>query len=179
VYQYQLNKTRTNYCICIRVSSGSNGDGQARLPRGSRGRRGLLLQRVAAEYLDAHDVCRGGRGRASAGERGGAGDPRAAPAAGLRRAPGPRRQHPLRQLAARRGGVQQAGLETVPTKCERYVGNYMLGGHYRRDSRIVIDEAIAYAESLKLAGNGKEAWVFDIDETSLSNLPYYATHGFG
>jgi acid phosphatase len=69
--------------------------------------------------------------------------------------------------------------KTVPAKCERYVGNYMLGGHYRRDSRVVIDEAIAYAESLKLAGNGKELWVFDIDETSLSNLPYYATHGFG
>ncbi|XP_062181414.1 stem 28 kDa glycoprotein-like [Phragmites australis] len=67
----------------------------------------------------------------------------------------------------------------VPAYCERYVGHYMLGGHYRRDSRVVVDEAIAYAEGLKLAGNGKEVWVFDIDETSLSNLPYYATHGFG
>jgi predicted secreted acid phosphatase len=38
---------------------------------------------------------------------------------------------------------------------------------------------IAYAEGLKLASNGKEVWVFDIDETSLSNLPYYAKHGFG
>jgi hypothetical protein len=44
---------------------------------------------------------------------------------------------------------------TVPTKCERYVGNYMLGGHYRRDSHVVIDEAIAYAESLKLTGNAR------------------------
>ncbi|KXG21493.1 hypothetical protein SORBI_3009G070800 [Sorghum bicolor] len=68
---------------------------------------------------------------------------------------------------------------TVPGSCEGYVGHYMLGGHYRRDSRVVVDEAIAYAEGLKLAGNGKEVWVFDIDETSLSNLPYYATHGFG
>uniref|UniRef100_A0A453QHY6 Acid phosphatase n=1 Tax=Aegilops tauschii subsp. strangulata TaxID=200361 RepID=A0A453QHY6_AEGTS len=39
--------------------------------------------------------------------------------------------------------------------------------------------AIAYLDSLRLAGNGKEVWVFDIDETMLSNLPYYATHGFG
>ncbi|TVU17102.1 hypothetical protein EJB05_33116 [Eragrostis curvula] len=69
--------------------------------------------------------------------------------------------------------------KTVPANCEGYVGHYMLGGHYRRDSRVVVDEAVAYAESLKLAGNGKEVWVFDIDETSLSNLPYYATHGFG
>lgn len=69
--------------------------------------------------------------------------------------------------------------KTVPANCEGYVGHYMLGGHYRRDSRVVVDEAIAYAEGLKLAGNGKGVWVFDIDETSLSNLPYYATHGFG
>ena len=32
---------------------------------------------------------------------------------------------------------------------------------------------------LMVAGNGKEVWVFDIDETSLSNLPYYAKHGLG
>jgi hypothetical protein len=54
----------------------------------------------------------------------------------------------------------------------------MMGGQYRRDSRFVIDEAVAYAESLNLTGTGKE-WVFDVDETTLSNLPYYAKHGFG
>ena len=58
-------------------------------------------------------------------------------------------------------------------------GHYMLGRQYRWDSRVVIDEAIAYAEGLMIAGNGKEVWVFDIDETSLSNLPYYAKHGLG
>ncbi|OQU77579.1 hypothetical protein SORBI_3009G071100 [Sorghum bicolor] len=41
------------------------------------------------------------------------------------------------------------------------------------------DYAIAYAEGLKLAGNGKEVWVFDVDETSLSTFPYYAREGFG
>uniref|UniRef100_A0A453QF42 Acid phosphatase 1 n=1 Tax=Aegilops tauschii subsp. strangulata TaxID=200361 RepID=A0A453QF42_AEGTS len=69
--------------------------------------------------------------------------------------------------------------KTVPASCEGYVGHYMLGGHYRRDSKLVIDQAISYVDSLKLAGNGKEVWVFDVDETTLSNLPYYATHGFG
>lgn len=69
--------------------------------------------------------------------------------------------------------------KTIPANCEDYVGHYMLGGHYRRDSKVVVDEAISYAEGLTLAGNGKELWVFDIDETSLSNLPYYAKHGFG
>ncbi|XP_040380393.1 acid phosphatase 1-like [Oryza brachyantha] len=69
--------------------------------------------------------------------------------------------------------------ETVPAKCEGYVGHYMLGGHYRRDSAVVVDEAVAYAETLQLAGNGKEVWIFDVDETTLSNLPYYANYGFG
>ncbi|KAE8787177.1 Stem 28 kDa glycoprotein [Hordeum vulgare] len=69
--------------------------------------------------------------------------------------------------------------KTVPASCEGYVGHYMLGSHFRRDSKVVIDQALAYVDSLKLAGNGKEVWVFDIDETTLSNLPYYAKHGFG
>ncbi|XP_004963522.1 stem 28 kDa glycoprotein [Setaria italica] len=68
---------------------------------------------------------------------------------------------------------------TVPVDCEGYVGHYMLGGHYRQDSGDVVDEAVAYAEGLKLGGKGKEVWVFDTDETTLSNLPYYATDGFG
>ncbi|RLN27671.1 hypothetical protein C2845_PM05G26180 [Panicum miliaceum] len=105
--------------------------------------------------------------------------------------------HALRPLVGsggelgRRGGVpcdswrlaveayNKRDWRTVPADCEGYVGHYMLGGHYRQDSRVVVDEAVAYAEGLKLGGKGKEVWVFDIDETSLSNLPYYATHGFG
>ncbi|KAE8796099.1 putative 26S proteasome non-ATPase regulatory subunit 3 [Hordeum vulgare] len=63
--------------------------------------------------------------------------------------------------------------------CEGYVGHYMIGSHFRRDSKVVIDQALAYVDSLKLSGNGKEVWVFDINETTLSNLPYYAKHGFG
>ena len=55
----------------------------------------------------------------------------------------------------------------------------MLGLQYRMDSEVVANEAILYAQSLKLAGDSKDIWVFNIDETSLSNLPYYARHGFG
>ncbi|XP_066361091.1 acid phosphatase 1-like [Miscanthus floridulus] len=98
--------------------------------------------------------------------------------------------HMLRHLG-RRGGVPcdswrfavetntLRGWKTVPARCEKYVGNYMLGGHYRSDSRAVVNEAIAYAEGLKVSGEGKEVWVFDVDETTISNLPYYAKHGFG
>ncbi|KAF5931998.1 hypothetical protein HYC85_028169 [Camellia sinensis] len=69
--------------------------------------------------------------------------------------------------------------KTVPRSCKKYIGHYMLGKQYRKDSKAVVDQALSYAQSLKLAGDGKDVWVFDIDETTLSNLPYYAHHGFG
>ena len=68
---------------------------------------------------------------------------------------------------------------TVPADCEEYVGKYMQGGQYHADSKVVVDEAIAYAKGLELGGEGNEVWVFDVDETTLSNLPFYAKHGFG
>ncbi|XP_015902068.3 stem 28 kDa glycoprotein [Ziziphus jujuba] len=69
------------------------------------------------------------------------------------------------------------GWKTVPEECEGYVGNYLLGGQYRKDSKVVTYEAYEYAKSLRV--RKKDLWIFDIDETSLSNLPYYAKHGFG
>ncbi|KAJ4718012.1 acid phosphatase 1-like [Melia azedarach] len=68
---------------------------------------------------------------------------------------------------------------TVPKKCEGDVELYMTGSQYLKDSKAVTDEAFTYAESLELAGDGKDIWVFDIDETSLSNLPFYALYGLG
>ncbi|KAK8479040.1 hypothetical protein V6N13_078028 [Hibiscus sabdariffa] len=69
--------------------------------------------------------------------------------------------------------------DIVPGQCEDYVGHYMMGHQYRKDSSMVTDQAILHAQSLTLGRDGKDVWVFDIDETSLSNLPYYACHGFG
>ncbi|EAY82942.1 hypothetical protein OsI_38160 [Oryza sativa Indica Group] len=71
------------------------------------------------------------------------------------------------------------GWKTVPADCAEYVSDYLTGERYGRDSDVVINEAIAYAESLKLSGHGKEIWVFDVDETALSTLPYQAKHGYG
>ena len=62
----------------------------------------------------------------------------------------------------------------VPENCKDYVGHYMLGKQYREDCDVVAKAALEYAKSLKLAGDGKDVWVLDIDETALSNLPYYA-----
>lgn len=67
----------------------------------------------------------------------------------------------------------------APEGCEGYIGNYMLGGQYRKDSKVVADEAYEYAKSLKIRDIGKDVWVFDVDETVLSHVPFYALHGFG
>ncbi|KAL3511727.1 hypothetical protein ACH5RR_024444 [Cinchona calisaya] len=71
--------------------------------------------------------------------------------------------------------------DLVPETCEDYVGNYMLGKQYRLDCEAVADIAIEYAENLTIPDDGKSIWVFDIDETAFSNLPYYArpSVGFG
>ncbi|OVA12459.1 Acid phosphatase (Class B) [Macleaya cordata] len=87
--------------------------------------------------------------------------------------------NPAPAVTSLRGITPTRNWKTVPVQCKDYVGHYMLGHLYRNDSKIVTDEAAKYAQSLNLTGDGKETWVFDIDETTLSNLPYYARHGFG
>lgn len=62
----------------------------------------------------------------------------------------------------------------IPGACVDYVGHYMVGKQYRLDCDTVVNAAIEHAKSLKIPRDGKGIWVFDIDETSLSNLPYYA-----
>ncbi|PON54487.1 Acid phosphatase [Parasponia andersonii] len=71
------------------------------------------------------------------------------------------------------------GWKTVPVTCEDYIGHYMLGSQYRKDSKVIAKEGFFHVKSLNLSKNGKDIWVFDVDETTLSNLPYYAEHGFG
>ncbi|RDY03098.1 Acid phosphatase 1, partial [Mucuna pruriens] len=69
--------------------------------------------------------------------------------------------------------------KTVPEECAEYVREYMTGKGYVVDLEMVSKEAGEFAKSVELAGDGKDAWIFDIDETLLSNLPYYAAHGYG
>lgn len=76
------------------------------------------------------------------------------------------------QLAVETNNRRSFG--TVPQECEDYVGHYMLGAQYREDCKYVAATAYEYAKSLQLKGDGKDIWVFDLDETTLSNLPYYA-----
>ncbi|KAL9399360.1 hypothetical protein Peur_008321 [Populus x canadensis] len=67
----------------------------------------------------------------------------------------------------------------VPSRCVSYVQDYMTGDGYRSDSEVAASYALGFAKTVEIAGDGKDAWVFDVDETLLSNLPYYAVHGFG
>ncbi|XWS69958.1 hypothetical protein CRYUN_Cryun03dG0008100 [Craigia yunnanensis] len=67
----------------------------------------------------------------------------------------------------------------IPSRCESFVQDYMISQRYMSDSEVVANYSIGYASSVDIAPDGKDAWIFDVDETLLSNLPYYQAHGFG
>lgn len=69
--------------------------------------------------------------------------------------------------------------KTIPQECVDYVKDYMMGRAYSIDVERVSKEAGVFAKSVELSGDGKDIWIFDVDETLLSNLPYYAEHGYG
>lgn len=69
--------------------------------------------------------------------------------------------------------------KTIPKECADYVQEYMTGRGYELDLQRVSNDAGIYARSVNLSRDGKDAWIFDVDETLLSNLPYYAEHDYG
>jgi hypothetical protein len=76
------------------------------------------------------------------------------------------------RLAVETNNIREWDL--VPQACENYVGHYMLGHQYRKDCNAAAYAAYQYAKSLGLPKDSRNVWIFDIDETALSNLPYYA-----
>ncbi|KAM7491770.1 hypothetical protein LguiA_034691 [Lonicera macranthoides] len=69
--------------------------------------------------------------------------------------------------------------KTIPEECADYVKEYMTGKSYKIELDRVAKEARVYANSVELSGEGNDVWVFDVDETLLSNLPYYEQRGYG
>ncbi|KAG5600422.1 hypothetical protein H5410_031792 [Solanum commersonii] len=69
--------------------------------------------------------------------------------------------------------------KTIPEECADYVREYIVGPGYKMDIDRVSNEAGEYAKSVDLGDDGRDVWVFDVDETLLSNLPYYSDHGYG
>nr|GEZ09568.1 acid phosphatase 1-like [Tanacetum cinerariifolium] len=55
----------------------------------------------------------------------------------------------------------------------------MLGRSYEMDIEMVSNEALEFAISVAVNEDGMDVSIFDIDETLLSNLPYYGQHGYG
>ncbi|RRT59852.1 hypothetical protein BHE74_00006683 [Ensete ventricosum] len=68
---------------------------------------------------------------------------------------------------------------TIPQKCHKFVEDYVNGDHYASDFDVIASESLSFAETVRIAGDGQDAWIFDIDETLLSNVPYYAVNGYG
>ncbi|XP_044467732.1 acid phosphatase 1-like [Mangifera indica] len=69
--------------------------------------------------------------------------------------------------------------KTIPRECLEYVKDYLMGRGYKMDLERASNEAKVYANTVQLIGDGKDVWIFDIDDTLLSNLPYYQEHGYG
>ncbi|XP_038718580.1 acid phosphatase 1-like [Tripterygium wilfordii] len=72
------------------------------------------------------------------------------------------------------------GFEVVPQECVSYIKHYMTSAQYESDSERTMDEVRLYlSRCCSLHGDGKDAWIFDVDDTLLSTIPYYKKHGFG
>lgn len=72
------------------------------------------------------------------------------------------------------------GFDVVPQECVAYIKKYMTSSQYKADSERALEEVRLYLSSCcTLKGDGKDSWVFDIDDTLLSTVPYYKKHGFG
>lgn len=73
-------------------------------------------------------------------------------------------------------------FETVPANCKDYVEDYLTTSlQYRNDSKTVCKEAYFYAKAkaLVLKNDTYNACIFGLDDTLLSNVPFYAKYGYG
>ncbi|KAF9589498.1 hypothetical protein IFM89_025045, partial [Coptis chinensis] len=67
---------------------------------------------------------------------------------------------------------------SIPERCLEFVKNYVTGDQCVSDSGLVADDSLEFAKTVEIRGDGKDVWIFYIEKTLLSNLPYYAEHGF-
>ncbi|KAL0435555.1 UNVERIFIED_CONTAM: Acid phosphatase 1 [Sesamum radiatum] len=72
------------------------------------------------------------------------------------------------------------GFEVVPQECIDYIAKYMTSTQYKSDCERAVEECQLYlASCCTLKADGKDAWIFDVDDTLISTLPYFKKHGFG
>ena len=72
-------------------------------------------------------------------------------------------------------------FEAVPQECASHIEKYMTSDQYEADSVKALDEVRLYLATCCCGSNpdGKDAWIFDVDDTLISTIPYYKKHGFG
>ncbi|KAG9152551.1 hypothetical protein Leryth_026783 [Lithospermum erythrorhizon] len=69
-------------------------------------------------------------------------------------------------------------FKVVPEECVEYIKKYMTSTQYTIDSERTIDESRVYiSTSCTFKKDGKDAWIFDIDDTLVSTVPYYKKNG--
>ncbi|KAK9905989.1 hypothetical protein M0R45_000115 [Rubus argutus] len=71
-------------------------------------------------------------------------------------------------------------FQVVPEECIGYIGTYVTSTQYKVDSERAIEECVEYlSTSCNLKKDGRDAWIFDIDDTLLSTVPFYKRHHSG
>ncbi|KAH9324103.1 hypothetical protein KI387_004281, partial [Taxus chinensis] len=65
------------------------------------------------------------------------------------------------------------GNNVFPSMCEEYVFQYIISGQYDNDVKGAIKAADSCLISAMANGDGQDAVIMDIDETALSNFPYF------
>ncbi|KAJ4969030.1 hypothetical protein NE237_015731 [Protea cynaroides] len=71
-------------------------------------------------------------------------------------------------------------FEVVPEECTDYIGKYMTSTQYKVDSEKALEECFIYlSNNFELTGDGKDAWIFDVDDAILSTVPYFRKHTYG
>ncbi|XP_020225704.1 acid phosphatase 1 [Cajanus cajan] len=71
-------------------------------------------------------------------------------------------------------------FRVVPEECIEYIGKYVTSTQYKVDSQRVTEECLVYlSTSCNLKKDGLDAWIFDVDDTLLSTVPYYKSNLYG
>ncbi|KAG1361482.1 putative Acid phosphatase 1 [Cocos nucifera] len=72
------------------------------------------------------------------------------------------------------------GFDMVPGECAGYIGKYMTSTQYKVDVQRAAEQTTLFlTNNFRLGGDGKDAWIFDIDDTLLSTVPYFKKHQYG
>ncbi|KAL6006048.1 hypothetical protein ACLOJK_040093 [Asimina triloba] len=67
----------------------------------------------------------------------------------------------------------------IPARCVYFVAAYMNGSRYASDSEAVARYSLEHAQGVNITGDGKDIWIFDIDDTLLSMWPFFSTYTDG